>query len=36
MYMCWGAMAALYQRYGVHKMDLDEKLFGVVSAIPAG
>lgn len=29
MYMCWGAMAALYQRYGVHKMDLDEKLFGV-------
>ncbi|NEG70316.1 homoserine O-succinyltransferase [Bifidobacterium choloepi] len=29
MYLCWGAMAALHQRYGVHKIDLPEKLFGV-------
>ena len=29
MYLCWGAMAALYHRYGVAKHLLDRKLFGV-------
>ena len=29
MYLCWGAMGALRHRYGVRKVDLDEKLFGV-------
>ncbi len=29
MYLCWGAMGALHHRYGVRKVDLDEKLFGV-------
>lgn len=29
MYLCWGAMGALYHRYNVRKVDLDEKLFGV-------
>ena len=29
MYLCWGAMGALYERYGVHKVDLPEKIFGV-------
>lgn len=29
MYLCWGAMAALYHRYGVRKHVLDEKIFGV-------
>ncbi|RSX55482.1 homoserine O-succinyltransferase [Bifidobacterium dolichotidis] len=29
MYLCWGAMAALHHRYGVRKIDLDTKLFGV-------
>lgn len=29
MYLCWGAMGALYHRYGVRKRLLDTKLFGV-------
>ena len=29
MYLCWGAMAALHERYGIDKVDLPEKLFGV-------
>lgn len=29
MYLCWGAMAALYERYNVRKITLDEKIFGV-------
>ncbi len=29
MYLCWGAMGALYHRYGVRKHVLDTKLFGV-------
>ncbi|EFA22218.1 homoserine O-succinyltransferase [Bifidobacterium gallicum] len=29
MYLCWGAMAALHARYGVRKVDLDTKMFGV-------
>ncbi|KFI66168.1 homoserine O-succinyltransferase [Bifidobacterium cuniculi] len=29
MYLCWGAMGALYHRYGVRKVDLPEKIFGV-------
>lgn len=29
MYLCWGAMAALYQRYGVRKVREEKKIFGV-------
>ncbi|RBP97675.1 homoserine O-succinyltransferase [Bifidobacterium aemilianum] len=29
MYLCWGAMAALNYRYGVRKVDLPQKVFGV-------
>ena len=29
IFICWGAMAALYHFYGVEKTDLPEKLFGV-------
>ena len=29
MYLCWGAMGALYYRYGVRKHVLDQKIFGV-------
>lgn len=29
MYLCWGAMAGLYYRYGIGKIDLPEKIFGV-------
>ena len=29
MYLCWGAMGALYYRYGIHKVDYPEKIFGV-------
>lgn len=29
MYLCWGAMGALYHRYNVKKITLPEKLFGV-------
>lgn len=29
MYLCWGAMAALYYRYGVRKHVLNKKIFGV-------
>lgn len=29
MYLCWGAMGALYHRYGVRKIDFDQKVFGV-------
>jgi homoserine O-succinyltransferase/O-acetyltransferase len=28
-YICWGAQAALYHRYGVPKYDLPRKMFGV-------
>ena len=28
-YICWGAQAALYHRYGIPKYDLPNKLFGV-------
>ncbi len=28
-HICWGAQAALYYHYGVQKVPLDEKLFGV-------
>lgn len=28
-YICWGAQAALYYRYGLKKYQLDEKMFGV-------
>lgn len=31
LYICWGAQAGLYYRYGVPKYDLDEKRFGVFS-----
>ncbi len=29
MYICWGAMAALYQFYGIKKYNLKKKCFGV-------
>lgn len=29
LYICWGAQAGLYHRYGVPKYDLEEKCFGV-------
>ena len=29
MFICWGAQAALYYYYGIHKHLLDRKLFGV-------
>jgi len=29
LYICWGAQAGLYHRYGVPKYDLPEKMFGV-------
>lgn len=29
MYLCWGAMGALYYRYGIKKHVLSEKIFGV-------
>jgi homoserine O-succinyltransferase len=28
-YICWGAQAALYHRYGIPKYDLPRKMFGV-------
>ncbi len=28
-YICWGAQAALYHKFGIKKVDLKEKLFGV-------
>ena len=28
-HICWGAQAGLYYHYGIHKVSLDEKLFGV-------
>ena len=28
-YICWGAQAALYHRYGIPKYDLPKKMFGV-------
>ncbi|MDR1930726.1 MAG: homoserine O-succinyltransferase [Treponema sp.] len=29
LHICWGAQAGLYRRYGIPKLDLSEKLFGV-------
>jgi len=29
MHICWGAQAALYQRYGIPKYELPKKLFGI-------
>ena len=29
MHLCWGAQAGLYYHYGIDKIQLDEKLFGV-------
>lgn len=31
LYICWGAQAALYHRYGIHKRLLPEKKFGIFS-----
>lgn len=31
LHICWGAFAGLYYHYGIGKVDLDEKLFGVFS-----
>lgn len=31
LYICWGAQAGLYHRYGVPKYDLESKCFGVFS-----
>lgn len=32
IYICWGAQAALYYNFGIGKINLDEKLFGVYPA----
>lgn len=29
MHICWGAQAALYYHYGIHKIPLKQKMFGV-------
>ena len=29
MFICWGAQAGLYYRYGIDKVDLPKKLFGI-------
>ncbi|MBR6796939.1 MAG: homoserine O-succinyltransferase [Clostridia bacterium] len=29
MFICWGAMAGLYYKYGIKKLQLDKKMFGV-------
>ena len=29
LYVCWGAQAGLYHHYGIRKVQLDKKLFGV-------
>lgn len=29
MHICWGAQAGLYRRYGIPKLPLDKKLFGI-------
>lgn len=29
LHICWGAQAGLYYHYGIHKYQLDQKLFGV-------
>ena len=29
LYICWGAQAALYYHYGINKVQLDKKLFGI-------
>lgn len=34
LYLCWGAMAALYHFYGVPKYQLDKKMFGVFETQP--
>ncbi len=31
LHLCWGAQAALYYHYGIHKHMLDEKMFGIFS-----
>lgn len=32
IYICWGAQAALYHKFGIKKIALDKKLFGVYPA----
>lgn len=29
IYICWGAQAALYHKFGIKKVELDKKLFGI-------
>lgn len=29
IYICWGAQAALYHKFGIQKLPLDKKLFGI-------
>ncbi|HHT96540.1 MAG TPA: homoserine O-succinyltransferase [Clostridiales bacterium] len=29
LHICWGAQAGLYHHYGIRKIDLEEKLFGI-------
>ena len=29
LHICWGAQAALYRHYGINKVPLDEKMFGI-------
>lgn len=34
LYLCWGAMAAMYHFYGINKYLLPKKMFGVFDTIP--
>ena len=29
LHICWGAQAGLYYHYGIHKYQLDQKMFGI-------
>jgi len=29
IYICWGAQAALYHKFGINKIELDKKMFGI-------
>jgi homoserine O-succinyltransferase len=33
LHICWGAQAGLYHRYGIPKLDLPKKLFGIFPAV---
>ena len=35
LYLCWGAMAALYHFYGIPKYMLEKKCFGIFETVPS-